>query len=161
LAFAQSDSSRIDKIRKTVQNINKDTTYTIKTLKSEEFIDPNQAPDGGGHLIGYFKNGQLVKIDEFIGLSSCLDITTYYLHDNKLIFVYTQGKEFQYVDSLATFNSNIQTVTMECRFYFDNGQMIQSILNGATRCGGQPLDSWAKTDQDKCTRYINLFKKKK
>jgi len=118
-------------------------------------------PDGGGHVIGYFKNGQLVKMDEFIGLSSCVNITTYYLQDNKLIFVYTQGKEFQYVDSIATFNSNIQTVTMECRFYFDNGKMIKSILKGATRCGGQPLDSWAKTDQDECVRYINLFKKKK
>src|SRR6187551_1270780 len=70
LAFAQTDSLKIEKIRKTVQNINKDTTYTIKTLKGEEFIEPNQMPDGGGQLIGYFKNGQLVKIDEFIGLSS-------------------------------------------------------------------------------------------
>ena len=108
------------------------------------------ATDGGGQLTGYFKNGQLLKMVERIGLSSCVNTTEFYLQDNKLIFVYTQGKEFKYVDSLATFNSRIQTVTMECRFYFHNNKMIKSILTGSTRCGGQPSDSWAKNYLDTC-----------
>ncbi|MEO7210541.1 MAG: hypothetical protein ABIY35_06330 [Chitinophagaceae bacterium] len=157
--FAQADSIVIKKIRKTVEQINKDCGYTIKILDNEEFM--GQITDGGGQVTGYFKKGQLVKIDEFIGLSSCVNTTTYYLKDNKLIFVYTQGKEFQYVDSIATFNSSIQTVTMECRFYFENDKMIESIFKGATRCGGPPLDSWAKNYLDDTTRYIDLFTKKK
>ena len=157
--FAQADSIVIKKIHKTVEQINKDSGYTTRTLDNEEFM--GQMTDGGGQVTGYFKKEQLVKIDEFIGLSSCVNNTTYYLKDNKLIFAYTQGKEFQYVDSIATFNSSIQTVTMECRFYFENGKMIKSIFKGATRCGGPPLDSWAKNCMDNTTRYISLFTKKK
>src|SRR6266498_5591119 len=119
--FAQKDDNKINKIRKTVEKINRDSAYAIKKLDSEEFLE--QLPDNGGELTGYFKNGQLVKIIEWIGLSSCVNITEYYLEDNKLIFTYTKGSESPYVDSLQTFDHNKLNKTMECRFYFDNDKV--------------------------------------
>jgi hypothetical protein len=157
LSYTQTNITKVDKIRTTVEQINKETGYTTRTLENEEFLQ--QLPDGGGTLTGYFKNKQLVKLVEWIGLSSCVNITEYYLQNNKLIFVFIQGKEFQYVDSLATFNDR-QTVTMECRFYYDNPKIIKSVVHGSTRCGGPPLNTWAKTYQDECSRYIKLFKAK-
>ena len=156
--FAQTDSNRIVKIRKIVEQINMDSVYTTMILDNKQFLE--HMTDGGGQLIGYFKNGKLVKIVETVYLSSCINVTEYYIQSNKLIFVYTFGKEFQYIDSSATFNSNSQSVTMECRFYFDNGKMIKSILKGSTRCGGQPDISWATDYMNECSRYKTLLQKK-
>ena len=153
--FAQQNISTVDNIRKAVEKINSDTSYTTKTLDNEEFM--KQMTDGGGQLTGYFKNGQLWKIIARIGLSSCVNTTEYYVQDDKLYFVYIEGKEFKYVDSLASFDPNIHNVTMECRFYYVNGKMIKSILTGSTRCGGEPSDSWAKTYQDACSKYVTLL----
>jgi hypothetical protein len=158
LTFAQTNNDKINKIRKTVEQINKDSGYTIKKLENEEFLE--QMTDNGGQLSAYFKKGQLVKIIEWIGLSSCVDITEYYLQDNQLIFTYTKGSEWPYIDSLQTFDENKLNKTMECRFYFDNNKLIKSILNGATRCGGEPTAGQAKDYLDECSRYKKLLIKK-
>ena len=157
LAIAQSDNS-INKIQLIIKQINKDSSYRTKILDNEQFLE--EIPDGGGQLTGYFKNGQLVKIVEFIGFSSCINITEYYLKDNKLIFIYIKGKEFKYVDSLATFNRNLQSLTMECRFYFQNDKLIKSTLAGSTRCAGIPSESWAERCQASYLRYIKLLTNK-
>ncbi len=133
---AQSGINKINEIRKIVAQINNDSGYLIRKLENEEFLE--QITDNGGDLTGYFKNGQLIKIVEWIGLSSCVNITEYYLQDNKLIFAFTKGSESPYIDSLETFDHSKLIKTMECRFYFDNNKTIKTILNGATRCGGQP-----------------------
>lgn len=156
-AFAQNETV-ISGIRKAVEQINKDTGYVSKMLENEEFLE--HMPDGGGQLTGYYKKGKLVKMVEWIGLSSCINITEYYLRNNKLIFTYTRGKEFQYIDSTGTFNSEKQDITMECRFYFDNGQLVRSVLKGSTRCGGEPQKDQATIYQSDCLRYMHLFTKK-
>ncbi len=157
LAYAQTDIE-LNKIKLTVEQINKDTSYTTKTLKNEQFLA--KMTDGGGQLTGYFKNGELLKIIERIGLSSCININEYYLQDNKLIFVYIRGKEFKYIDSLSTFYSGVQTLTMDCRFLFQDDKLLKSFLNGSTRCSGQPSDSWARIYQDNFLRYLNLLTKR-
>ena len=157
-AFAQTDKTDINKIRKIVEQINKDSAYTIKKLDNEEFLE--QMTDEGGELTGYFKNGLLVKIIEWIGLSSCIDITEYYLQDNKLIFTYTKGSEYSYNDTLETFDRSKLNMTMECRFYFDNNKVIKKILKGSTRCGGQATVDLAKNYLDECSRYKKLLTKK-
>lgn len=156
-SYAQTYNAIINKIRKTVEQINKDTGYITKTLDNEQFLQ--QTTDGGGQLTGYFKNGKLVKIVEFIGLSSCVNITDYYFKESKLIFVYVTGKEFLYVYSLSTFNSNIQSVTMEYRFYFNNEKMVKKILKGQTRCSGQLGANWSTDFIAETNRYKNLLSK--
>ena len=156
LTCAQENS--IDKIRHVVEQINKDSGYSNKILNGEAFLE--ETTDGEGELTGYFKNGELVKIVEWIGLSSCINITEYYLQSGKLIFTYTEGKEFAYNDSLKTFNPQKQTVTMECRFYFENDELIKDIFKGQSRCSGKPKAEWSKTYLQECTRYQKLLGKK-
>lgn len=156
LIFAQTDE-KVNAIRKIVEQINKDTTYTTKTLDNLQWME--QMADGGGQLTGYFKNGLLVKIVERVGFSSCVTTFEYYMQNNSLLFVYGQEKVFKYDDSISTFNSNIQTIGMECRFYFDNNKLVQSKLTGQTRCSQQPSDADATNLLADCKKYIEQLKK--
>jgi len=158
LTFAQTNNNKINEIRKAVAQINKDSDYSIRKLENEEFLE--HMTDNGGQLTGYFKRGQLVKIIEWIGLSSCVNITEYYLQENKLVFAYTKGSESPYIDSLEAFDHSKLIKTMECRFYFDNDKIIKTILTGATRCGGQPKVDWAKDHLENCLRDKKLLEKK-
>jgi hypothetical protein len=156
LLFGQS-GDKVEQIRKTVEQINKDSAYTKKTLDNEQWM--GQMTDGGGQLTGYFKNGQLVKIVEWVGLSSCTSIYEYYFQDNIFIFVYGQEKVFAYVDSTDAFDYTKQTVRMECRFYFDNGKLIKSKFNGQTRCSNPPSDAQAPDLLADSKKYFELLKK--
>lgn len=153
-----SQDNRIEKIRQTVEKINKDLGYSKKVLDGEAFLE--EATDGGGELTGYFKNGELVKISEWIGLSSCIRVTEYYLQSHHLIFTYTQEKDFAYSDSLKTFNPQKQILKMECRFYFENDKMIKNIFNGESRCSGKPKVEWSKSYLQECFKYEKLLEKK-
>ena len=157
-AFTQTNSDKINNIRKIVTQINNDSGYLIRKLENEDFLE--QMTDNGGELTGYFKNGRPVKIIEWIGLSSCVKITEYYFRNNKLIFAFTKGSEAPYIDSLETFDRSRLIKTMECRFYFDNNKTIKTILSGATRCGGQPKKEWAKENLENCLRDKKLLEKK-
>ncbi len=158
LAFSQENKNSIDKIRLVVEQINKDSGFSKKLLSNEAFLE--HTTDGGGELTGYFKNGELVKIKEWVGLSSCINITDYYLQSGKLIFTYTEGSEFAYNDSLESFDYKKLVRTMECRFYYENGKLIKSILKGESRCTGKPVPEWSKDYQSECSRYQKLLKNK-
>jgi hypothetical protein len=157
LTFAQQKTNKINQIKQTVEQINKGKNYTTKILDGEYFLE--DMTDNGGRLTGYFKNGKLVKMEEIVGLSSCENKTMYYLKDNKLIFTYTRGTEDANIDNTENSGANY-VFKMECRFYFDNGKVIKSILKGETICSGKPLESDAKTYQKECSRYIKLLKAK-
>jgi hypothetical protein len=158
LAFSQSSEKSLIEIKKMVSEINTDSGYVVKTLENEQFMSHNT--DGGGDLNGYYKNGKLVKIVERIGLSSCVNVSEFYLTEGKLIFVFTQGSEFLWVDSSATFNPTIQEIKMECRYYFKKDKLLKSILWGGTRCAGNAQEEWAKLYQNDCLRYIDLLNRK-
>ena len=157
ISLAQK-GNKIAEIRKSVERINRDSGYVIKKVDGETFLD--QASDNGGQLTAYFRNGQLVKMIEWVGLSSCVDIIEYYLQDDKLIFTYTSGSEAPYVDSLQSFDQGKLNKTMECRFYFDNGIIIKSILKGSTRCGGQPTVELGENYLTECFRIKKLLTRK-
>ena len=156
LTYSQENS--IDNIRHVVEQINKDSGYSKKVLNNEEFLE--HSTDGGGELTGYFKNGQLVKIREWIGLSSCINITEYYLQSGKLIFTYTEGSDFAYNDSLESFDYEKSARTMECRFYYENSKLIKNIFKGESRCSGKPTIEWSKDYLKECSRYQKLLKNK-
>lgn len=123
LLFGQSNDT-VKHIREIVEQINTDTAYTTRTIEGDQWME--HTTDGGGYLTGYFKQGQLVKIVELVGLSSCTLIYEYYFQDDNLIFVYGQEKNFEYVDSLASFDYTTQTLAMEFRFYFESNNLIKS-----------------------------------
>ena len=95
--------------------------------------------DGGGELKGFVKNGQLVKMVSWVGVSSCVYITGYYFDRGQLVFVHEQGLEFAYVDSTGSFDPAVQTVTMVNRLYFRNGGAAPVSQKGSTRCGGNSV----------------------
>ena len=152
--------SPIDRIRQAVHKINTDTGYTVKTLDQGKFLADEVSPDNGAELAGYFKNSRLVKMVERIGLSSCTDVTEFYVLDGELIFTYTAGSVFPYIDSLQRFDFTKPDKTMECRFYFDKGRMFRSILKGSTRCGGEPTDELAAIYLKEYAKYKILFARK-
>ena len=159
VVFSQKvDNAKIVEIRKTVQKINNGTGYLIKKLESDEFLE--EGTDNGAELNGYFKDGKLVKIKEWIGLSSCFNTTEYYLQDGKLIFSYTKGSQSPYNDSTQTFDYDKLSMTMEYRFYFDKDKLIKSVLQGSSRCSGEPNNAMAKTVLQECERYKKLLIKK-
>ncbi len=151
---AQTVSQKIAKIRDEVEKINNGKGYKIVTLSNEQFLD--EMTDGGGELMGYYKNGELVKIDEKIYLSSCIHSTTYFVKQNELIFAYTQGKEWFYDKRLDQFDPKKIMLKMELRFYFENSKMISSNLKGETRCSGKPNSALSK----RYTHNFKLWKKK-
>jgi hypothetical protein len=155
LLFGQS-GDKVEQVRKAVEEINRAST-TTKTLENGQFME--HMTDGGGKLTGYFKNGELVKVLEWVGLSSCVTNYEYYIRDGNLIFVYGQEKIFPYVDSTATFDYSTQTVSMECKFYFDNDKLIKSKFTGQPRCSNEPSDAHAPDLLDTSKRYLELLKK--
>lgn len=150
-AVSAPQKGSIEDVRNKVRKINKYRFYTTRILNSEEFLEQN--PDGGGTLTGYFKNGKLLKIVEWIGLSSCVNITEYYIDDNQVIFIYMQGKEFDTQPS-----SDIKTeVTAESRFYFGNHKIVKSTIKGATRCSGAFTDNIARIKLEEYLKYHRLL----
>lgn len=146
VSYAQTLAQKIATIRAEVQKINNSSGYNIKTLSNEEFLD--EMSDGGGELQAYYRNDELVKIVEKIYLSSCINITEYYLKSGILIFAYVQGKQWYYNEKLNEFDPKRTTLNMESRFYYENSQLINSILKGQNKCSGQPNSEWAKNYVD-------------
>ncbi|QKG52608.1 hypothetical protein [Hymenobacter sp. BRD67] len=156
--FGQTNIDKVVRIKREVEQINLQGGYAKKTLANEAFM-PN-ITDGGGQLTGYFKDGQLMKIVEWVGLSSCINTTEYYFQNGNLIFVYTQGKIFKYEKNKSSYNPAVEAVAMEARFYFSDSKMIKSILKGETICSGKPLESWVSDYKDNCKRYSRLLNRK-
>jgi hypothetical protein len=152
LVKGQERYNRIDVIRNQVQKINTMKGLTVKVLEGEEFLE--HTPDGGAELKGYFKNGELVKIVEWIGLSSCVQITEYYLQNKKLIFVYVQGKNFEYLKPTGATRPKL---VMQCRFYYENNQLIKSLMQGKTKCSDAPSMERAKEFVHSFLNYEKLI----
>jgi len=51
-------------------------------------------------------------------------------------------------------------MTMECRSWFDNGKMTQSMRKGYSRCSGTSTSALASIQLEECKRYKNLLLKK-
>ena len=155
LAHAQIDSTYIMEVDRRVQAINAEEDYEIRTLENDEFLE--YTTDGGGELMGFVKNGELVKMVQRVVLSSCVIITEYYLDRSRPIFVRDQGVEFAYVDSTASFDPSVQNVTMEGRFYYRDNDAAPVSLTGSTRCGGAQTKEWAAIHLDEVERLKGLL----
>ncbi|MBK9176242.1 MAG: hypothetical protein IPM46_07880 [Flavobacteriales bacterium] len=155
VTHAQVDSAYIVAVDGQVQKINEVKDYELRTLENEEFLE--QMTDGGGDLTGMFKNGELIKVVKRVGLSSCVDITEYYFRNSQLVFVSAQGLEFAYIDSTASFDPDVQQVTMEGRFYYSDSAAAPVLLKGSTRCGGAPTKEWAAMFAAEVARLKDLL----
>jgi hypothetical protein len=154
--FGQNEEE-IKAINKVVELINKDSTYIKKVLDNDQWLE--NGTDNGSELTAYFKNGQVVKIIEWVGLSNYTSIYEYYLYNNSLIFVYGQEKVFKYDNKTDSFDYNIQTVICENRYYFNNEKLINSEFSGETRNPKRATNDYSNNLLVDCKKYLKLFLK--
>ncbi|WP_148661187.1 PulJ/GspJ family protein [Flavisolibacter tropicus] len=128
LVFAQNKTDQKEAIRKAFQQINNDQRLKKLTLESEAFL--KHMPDGGGELTGFYKDGQLVKIREWIGLSDGNKVVEYYLKDGALIFVYGQFNTWMFDATLDEFDHSKTKTIFEGRYYFHQQKLIDKIEKG-------------------------------
>ncbi len=134
---AQLKIDTIQSIDQRVLEINKDTAYWVSSFENSAFLDSafiNQPGQGYGRLTGYFRNGKVCKIREFIGIK-LLDqfaVTEYYFFDGKLIFVNEQeivGPDI-YIDNTGTIDHRIDAPSFQIQYYFFNDKLIKSVETG-------------------------------
>jgi hypothetical protein len=130
-ALAQTKDEKVTNIQDKFRTINSETGYLVKRLTNEQFLE--RMTDGGGELTGYFRNGQVKKIIERIGFSSCVRTFEYYLWDGQLIFVYEKEEDFPYVGSTGTLDYTKLELVFEGRYYFDDGKAIETKMTGQKR----------------------------
>ena len=142
IGFAQTKDEQIKSIRKKFELINKDTALIKVVFENGEFL--TQMTDNGGKLIGYYKNGEIKKIYEWIGLSNGINIKEFYFDNAQLIFVYEKFDMFKFNNKKNEFDFSKTKTIFEGRYYFKNKDLFSSWVKGKKSLAGQP-DS---TDKD-------------
>lgn len=128
VSFAQTKDEQFKLIRKQVEAINKDTSLRKITLENEEFL--TNMTDGGGKLVGFYKNKEIKKIYEWIGLSNGISIKEFYFDKGQLIFVYEKFNSFVFDDEKNEFDlTKIKTI-FEGRYYFSDKRLFSKSTKG-------------------------------
>lgn len=156
--LAQNKEASIKEIRQVVQNINNNKNLKKIVLRNNEFLE-DAVPDGGGELTGYFKNGELVKIFESIGISNGMDNTEYYLKNNKLIFAYVVKKRFQVNRKTSSFNYNKTHMIFEGRYYCEKNQLLDAKIKSVADFN--PAKDYINELIKQANQYATLLKSKK
>jgi len=128
VAFAQTKDEQIKFIRKKFEIINSDTTLRKVTLENEEFL--MNMTDGGGELTGFYKNKEIKKIYEWIGLSNGISIKEFYFDKERLIFVYEKFDSFVFDDKKEEFDLDKIKTIFEGRYYFSNKKLFSESTKG-------------------------------
>ena len=128
LSFAQTKDEQIKLIRKKFEIVNRDTTLRKVTLENEEFL--TNMTDGGGELAGFYKNKEIKKIYEWIGLSNGISIKEFYFENDQLIFVYEKFDSFVFDDKKNEFDLGKTKTVFEGRYYFNNEKLFSRSIKG-------------------------------
>lgn len=127
-SLAQTKDEPIKLTRKKVEVINKDTTLTKVVLENEEFLE--DMTDGGGKLTGFFKNKEIKKIHEWVGLSNGISIKEFYFDKGQLIFVYEKFDSFVFDAKKDEFDLTKTKTIFEGRYYFSNKKLFNKSTRG-------------------------------
>lgn len=152
---AQEDTAAVEAIHRIVKEINGLDKLQPKVLENEAFLD--EMTDRGGVLTAWLRKGRVVLLMEWVGLSSCEQVTAYYFSGSELVFVEVKGAESAYIDSTGSFDHRVQHTTMENRFYYQGDTVVKSELTGSTGCAGTPVQEWAAEYRTRAYKYLKLF----
>lgn len=130
---SQDEANIIAGIQKKVQSINTEEDYQTKTLNNEWFLAHDIVRDNGVQLDGYFKDGQISKISERIGLSHIVTHFDYYFWDNQLILVNEKEEFFPYDDNTGTMDYTKLELGFEGYYYFNEEKLIKTEITGEKR----------------------------
>ena len=98
------------------------------TLEIEEFL--TNMTDGGGELTGFYKNKEVKKIYEWIGLSNGISVKEFYFDKGQLIFVYEKFDSFVFDDKKNEFDLTKTKTIFEGRYYFNNEKLFSKSTKG-------------------------------
>lgn len=154
------NEAKIKKIRTVFNQTNSYQKLIIKKLEGEEYM--RHVTDGGGELTGYYKNNTLLKITDWVGISSGIIKDEYYFDNNKLIFVYETQQRFGFNDSLQTNDYSKLKTVFEGRYYIYNDSLIQKVVKGTpfSTSANQPDKKVSDTHLKKIYKYTELLNKK-
>ena len=93
--------------------------------------------DGGGELTGFYKNKEIKKIYEWIGLSNGISIKEYYFDKGQLIFVYEKFDSFVFDDKKNELDLTKTKTNFEGRYYFSNKKQFSKSMKGNKHLAGQ------------------------
>ena len=105
------------KVRQIDSTVFQDSIY----LENEDFLE--QLPDGGASLTGFFNNGRLMKIKDWIGLSYGIKQHSYYFNNDHLIYVSENEDDFDVNDSTGIDHSKFGQHS-HGGYYFNNLKLI-------------------------------------
>lgn len=159
--FSQGKEDKTEKlaqIRQKFQAINSETNYKVVKVEDAELI-LGHATDGGASITGYYKDGTIQKIIEWVGLSNKVVQNEYYLDSSKLIFVYVTESQYAYNDSLQTLDYSKLVPLSNGRYYFVNSRLFDAVLSRKEREKSKKDD--AKSFLQRTSAYKALLNKQK
>ena len=93
-------------------------------LDCEEFTE--ETPDQGASLTGYFRNNELIKIKDWIGLSYGIMQHSFYFDNDQLIYVYETEDDFYIDDSSGTDLSRFDQ-HFRGDYYFGHNKLVDYV----------------------------------
>lgn len=125
---SQDKKALIENIKEEIESIHLDTALKSVTLQNEEFLQ--NMTDGGGELTGFYKGNRIYRIYRSIGISYGVGISEFYYRKNKLIFIREKFNSYVYDSISQNFDYTKLNTTYSGKFYFNNGNLIDSIVTG-------------------------------
>ncbi len=110
-------------IRKAVEQINKAGNYTVKTVPNEYFAGKGRVTDNGIEIRGFYRSGELKKMEYSVGLSAWNYLTEYFFDRGRLVFVYL--KKYRISGEKGYLKKPV--LISESRRYYGNGKLIKTV----------------------------------
>ena len=138
--WGQKNTVLTEIIQRQVKGINRDTTMKSTELDNEYFIKKGKVTDGGISLTGFSKNGDIVKMVSWVGLSFGNEIFEYYYNNGKLIFVYEEFHSFVFDEKKSELRHDTTEITFKGKYYFYKNKLINYVTTGHNRFEDDTLD---------------------
>ncbi len=123
LAAGSMYGQEVPAIRKIVEEINLAGNYQVKTVPNEYFVAIGQVTDNGIEAKGFYRNGELKKIEYSAGLSAWNYVTEYFFHRGRLVFVHL--KKYRISGERGYLKKPV--LIAESRRYYGNGKLIKTV----------------------------------
>jgi hypothetical protein len=125
-----NDTTGVKRIQQIVITLNSSKIKDSVYLENEDFME--NSTDGGGSLTGYFQNGNLVKIDEWYGISWGVLQVSYYFDNSSLVFVRETEDHF-YIDDSTGIDPSRFDSQFRGEYYFNKGKLFDEVSLGHNR----------------------------
>jgi hypothetical protein len=157
-SYGQDIADKYPELIKRVGFINNDKSLTQVTLTNQEFM--TEMTDGGGELIGFFKNKAIQKITRKVGRSYGIETYDYYFNNGQLVFVYELFSGFVYKESTSMFDYTKTEINFIGRYYFKEDKLIDSETTGHNRFEDDTIDieTTLITEMKECREMLKASK---